>query len=57
MYYWINGRTFVGPNLDNANYPNIEPVTWKKFMTERSMEGLAGSFFSLASNDKHIENP
>jgi len=49
MYYWINGRTFVGPDVDNAKYPAIKPETWEDYMRKRSPQELAGSFFALAS--------
>ncbi|GKT82583.1 hypothetical protein Ct61P_00433 [Colletotrichum tofieldiae] len=48
MYYWINGQTFVGPEVDDAKYPDAEPVTWKDFMKTRSIQELAAAYFSLA---------
>ncbi|EXF86352.1 hypothetical protein CFIO01_00049 [Colletotrichum fioriniae PJ7] len=48
MYYWINGQTFVGPETENAKYSSVEPATWEDFMKSRSIEQLAGAYFSLS---------
>ncbi|KAK0726155.1 hypothetical protein B0H67DRAFT_642472 [Lasiosphaeris hirsuta] len=50
MYYWINGSTLVGPDVDNAKYPNIKPETWEDFMGKRSLGELPASYFALASD-------
>ncbi|KAJ3955615.1 hypothetical protein N0V92_007857 [Colletotrichum tropicale] len=44
MYYWINGRTFVGPDVQNEKYPNVKPVTWEDFMKAHKLEELSGVF-------------
>lgn len=48
MYYWINGQTFVGPETDNNHYPDVKPETWEDFLEARSLDQLAGAYFSLA---------
>ncbi|KAI8304025.1 hypothetical protein K4K61_006534 [Colletotrichum sp. SAR11_59] len=44
MYYWINGRTFVGPDVQNEKYQNVKPVTWEDFMKAHKLEELSGVF-------------
>ncbi|KAK4947717.1 hypothetical protein LTR66_014176, partial [Elasticomyces elasticus] len=46
-YYWINGQTFVGPELDNAKYPEVKPVSWEDYMKQWSLEQLPTSYFAL----------
>jgi hypothetical protein len=33
-YYWINGQTLVGTELDKSKYPEVKPVDWEAFMPE-----------------------
>ncbi|KAL1640201.1 hypothetical protein SLS58_007152 [Diplodia intermedia] len=40
MYYWINGQTYVGPEVDNAKYPEIKSVTWEDFMRSHALQQL-----------------
>ncbi|ODM22568.1 hypothetical protein SI65_00157 [Aspergillus cristatus] len=47
-YYWINGQMLVGPELDNAEYPEVKPVGYEGYMSKWPREQLATSFFSLA---------
>ncbi|KAF5522359.1 hypothetical protein CGCA056_v006428 [Colletotrichum aenigma] len=44
MYYWVNGRTFVGPDIQNEEYPNVSPVAWEDFMKANKLEELSGVF-------------
>ncbi|RDH29012.1 NAD(P)-binding protein [Aspergillus welwitschiae] len=46
-YYWINGQTFVGPELDNARYPDVQAVDWEGFMKSWSQEQIGTSYFAL----------
>ncbi|GJP88483.1 hypothetical protein CBS115989_8528 [Aspergillus niger] len=46
-YYWINGQTFVGPELDNARYPDVQAVDWEGFMKCWSQEQIGTSYFAL----------
>ncbi|KAE8155072.1 nmrA-like family protein [Aspergillus avenaceus] len=46
-YYWVNGQTFVGPELDNARYPEVAPVNWEGYMAKWPLEQLATSYFAL----------
>ncbi|PYI00316.1 nmrA-like family protein [Aspergillus sclerotiicarbonarius CBS 121057] len=46
-YYWINGQTFVGPQLDNARYPDINPVDWEGYMSKWPIDKLPTSYFAL----------
>ncbi|OOF93251.1 hypothetical protein ASPCADRAFT_508996 [Aspergillus carbonarius ITEM 5010] len=46
-YYWINGQTFVGPQLDNARYPDIKPVDWEGYMSKWPIDKLPTSYFAL----------
>ncbi|KAK3393443.1 hypothetical protein B0H63DRAFT_531204, partial [Podospora didyma] len=48
-YHMINGSTFVGPDVDNQKYPDIEPETWESFMRSRSPKELSTSMYALAS--------
>lgn len=47
-YFWLNGQTFVGPDTDNANYPEVKPETWEDFLSKRKLEDLAHAYFALA---------
>ncbi|KAL0939661.1 NmrA-like family protein [Colletotrichum truncatum] len=49
LYYWINGQTFVGPDVQNDKYPEVKPVTWEAFMKNRTVQELAGAYYSLSS--------
>ncbi|KNG90451.1 NmrA-like family protein [Aspergillus nomiae NRRL 13137] len=46
-YYWINGQTFVGPELDNDRYPQVKPVSWEDYMKQWPLEQLSSSYFAL----------
>ncbi|KAL5355540.1 hypothetical protein BJX96DRAFT_170765 [Aspergillus floccosus] len=46
-YYWINGQTFVGPELDNARYPDVKAVDWEGFMASWAREQIGTSDFAL----------
>jgi hypothetical protein len=46
-YYWINGQTFVGPDLDNSRFPEVKPVTWEDFFQAHSLEQLSGAYTNL----------
>ncbi|KAL2802584.1 nmrA-like family protein [Aspergillus granulosus] len=46
-YYWINGQTFVGPDLDNSRYPEVKAADWKSFLSSWSREQIATSYFAL----------
>ncbi|OGM42488.1 NmrA-like family protein [Aspergillus bombycis] len=46
-YYWINGQTFVGPQLDNDKYPQVKPVSWEEYMRQWPLEQLPSSYFAL----------
>ncbi|KAL4886413.1 NmrA-like family protein [Aspergillus karnatakaensis] len=46
-YYWINGQTLLGTELDNTKYPEVAPVDWEGFMKQYPLEVLPTAFFSL----------
>ncbi|PLB54792.1 NAD(P)-binding protein [Aspergillus steynii IBT 23096] len=46
-YYWVNGQTFVGPELDNARYPDVKAATWEDFMAAWPREQVGTSYFAL----------
>ncbi|GAA87871.1 NmrA-like family protein [Aspergillus luchuensis IFO 4308] len=46
-YYWVNGQTFVGPELDNARYPDVKAVDWEGCMRSWSQEQIGASHFAL----------
>ncbi|KAB8200611.1 NmrA-like family protein [Aspergillus parasiticus] len=46
-YYWVNGQTFVGPELDNDRYPQVKPVNWEEYMRQWPLEQLSSSYFAL----------
>ncbi|RAK99441.1 NmrA-like family protein [Aspergillus ibericus CBS 121593] len=46
-YYWINGQTFVGPQLDNGRYSDIKPVDWEGYMSKWPIDQLPTSYFAL----------
>ncbi|KAL1866404.1 hypothetical protein Plec18167_009072 [Paecilomyces lecythidis] len=46
-YYMINGQTLLGPNIDNARYPNIHPLDWEGFMAKWAAEELPASYNAL----------
>jgi hypothetical protein len=37
-YYWVNGQTFVGTELDESQYPEVKPVDWETFMAQWPLE-------------------
>ncbi|KAL4948216.1 NmrA-like family protein [Aspergillus filifer] len=43
-YYWVNGRTFVGPKTDNERYLEVKPVSWEGYMRQWPLEKLPTSF-------------
>ncbi|CAG8218417.1 unnamed protein product [Penicillium salamii] len=47
-YYWINGQTFVGTDLDNENYTTVKPVSWEEFMAQYPLQALPTAFFALS---------
>ncbi|KAI9929716.1 hypothetical protein ASPWEDRAFT_41070 [Aspergillus wentii DTO 134E9] len=49
-YYWINGQTFVGPEVENARYPEIKTVDWEGFLARWPLEQLPTAFFALNAN-------
>ncbi|KAL4765778.1 NmrA-like family protein [Aspergillus foveolatus] len=46
-YYWVNGQTFVGPELDNARYPDVKPADWEAYMSSWPREHIKKSYFAL----------
>ncbi len=46
-YYWLNGETFVGPETDNARYPEVKPVTWEEFFQAHPLEELTKAYSAL----------
>lgn len=48
MYYWINGQTYVGPETDNAKYPDIKPISWEDFISSHTLEQLSAAYANLA---------
>ncbi|OMP84326.1 hypothetical protein BK809_0000333 [Diplodia seriata] len=48
MYYCINGQTYLGPEVDNAKYPEIKPVSWEDFMRSHALEQLPAAYRNLA---------
>lgn len=46
-YYWLNGQTYVGPELDNAKYPEVKPVTWEDYMAAHTLEELTKGYSQL----------
>ncbi|KAL4963756.1 NmrA-like family protein [Aspergillus stella-maris] len=46
-YYWVNGRTFVGPKTDNERYPDVKPVSWEEYMRQWPLEKLPSSYSAL----------
>ena len=49
MYYWINGSTFVGPEVDNQKYPDVKPETWDDYFGSHTLEELQNAFSALSS--------
>ncbi|OJJ97432.1 hypothetical protein ASPACDRAFT_32510 [Aspergillus aculeatus ATCC 16872] len=46
-YYWVNGQTFVGPETDNAKYPDVKPVDWEGFLRQWPLQQLPTAYFAL----------
>ena len=46
-YYWLNGQTYVGADLDNAKYPEVKPVTWEDYMAAHTLEELPKAYSQL----------
>ncbi|CAG7933954.1 unnamed protein product [Penicillium olsonii] len=47
-YYWINGQTLVGTDLDNEKYTAVKPVSWEDFMAQCPLQALPAAFFALS---------
>ncbi|KAK0712216.1 hypothetical protein B0T21DRAFT_297463 [Apiosordaria backusii] len=47
QYYWLNGQTFVGPETDNAKYPEVKAETWEDFLRKRTPEELSQAMVAL----------
>ncbi|KAF4770833.1 hypothetical protein HAV15_013195 [Penicillium sp. str.  len=48
-YYWINGQTFVGPDLDTTKYPSVQAVSWEDFIRQWPLEQLPKAYFALSA--------
>ncbi|KAJ0418700.1 NAD(P)-binding protein [Aspergillus carlsbadensis] len=46
-YYWINGQTFLGPELDNERYPDVKAASWEGYMISWPRDQIGTSFFAL----------
>ncbi|KAH6700572.1 hypothetical protein BKA61DRAFT_495787 [Leptodontidium sp. MPI-SDFR-AT-0119] len=46
-YYWLNGSTFVGPQVDNQKYPDVKAETWEDYMGRHTLEELQNAFMAL----------
>ncbi|KAH8422566.1 NmrA-like family protein [Aspergillus melleus] len=47
-YYWVNGQTLLGTDLDNERYEEVKPVSWEDFMAQYPLEALPSAFFALS---------
>ncbi|CAG8020854.1 unnamed protein product [Penicillium olsonii] len=47
-YYWINGQTLVGTDLDNEKYTAVKPASWEDFMAQCPLQALPTAFFALS---------
>ncbi|KAF9889015.1 hypothetical protein FE257_007992 [Aspergillus nanangensis] len=50
QYYCINGQTYLKPQLDNSRYPQVKPVTFKKFMEAHQMDQLGDTYQNAGSD-------
>ncbi|PKY04959.1 NAD(P)-binding protein [Aspergillus campestris IBT 28561] len=50
QYYCTNGQAYLKPELDNRKYPEITPVTFKKFLQDHKMEELSDSYQNAGSD-------
>ncbi|KAL4962482.1 nmrA-like family protein [Aspergillus stella-maris] len=46
-YYWINGQTLLGSELDNGRYPDVKAADWKGYVASWPKDQIATSFFAL----------
>ncbi|KAI0104531.1 nmrA-like family protein [Daldinia grandis] len=49
QYYMINGRTHLGTENDNNQYPQVKPVGWEDFMKAVPEDRLANAYFNVGS--------
>ncbi|KAI0846395.1 nmrA-like family protein [Daldinia vernicosa] len=50
QYYMINGRTYLGTEIDNGQYPQVKPVNWEDFMKSVPKDQLANAFFNVGND-------
>jgi hypothetical protein len=46
-YYWINGQTLLGPEVDNDRYPDVKTVGWKGYRASWPRDQIGTSFFAM----------
>ena len=49
-YYMANGQTYLGPEVDNAKYPQVKPVDWEGFMRSVPKDQLPSASSSVGQN-------
>ncbi|KAL4919601.1 hypothetical protein BDW62DRAFT_216761 [Aspergillus aurantiobrunneus] len=42
--YCTNGQTYLKPDLDNRKYPDVTPITFKKFLESHRLEDLSDAY-------------
>ena len=47
VYHMINGRTLIGPETDNAEYPDVKPVSMEDMMRQYDPDALSKVLFTL----------
>ncbi|KAL4815712.1 hypothetical protein BDW67DRAFT_191354 [Aspergillus spinulosporus] len=50
QYYCTNGQTYLKPELDNRKYPEVTPVTFKKFLQDHPMDTLGDAYQNAGSD-------
>ncbi|KAJ5674765.1 nmrA-like family protein [Penicillium maclennaniae] len=50
QFYCTNGQTYLKKDLDNSKYPEVVPVTFKKFLQTHQMGELSATYQNAGSN-------
>lgn len=50
QFYCTNGQTYLKKDLDNSKYPEVIPVTFKKFLQTHQMGELSAAYQNAGSD-------
>ncbi|KAI8965324.1 nmrA-like family protein [Daldinia sp. FL1419] len=50
QYYAVNGQTHLGPDNDNAKYPQVKPVSWEEYLRSVPKDQLLNAYSNVGSD-------